>query len=155
MGLVDRETGKIRAIRFPDNSAATVRQTIKDNVIPGSELHTDESKIYRRGLDEYNHKSVNHGKRQWVVNGVHTNTVENFWSVMKRGVYGIYHQISYKHLQAYFNEYSYRYNTRKMQDGERFSVVLQSLEGRLTYKQLVHGKDSQEGSQEIPQTKGE
>lgn len=151
IGLADRETGKIRAIRFAENTGDNIRQTIKENVAPGSELHTDESFIYRRGLDEYGHKSVHHGKRQWVVAGVHTNTVENFWSVMKRGVYGIYHQISYKHLQAYCNEFSFRYNSRDLNDGQRFELTLQRLEGRLTYKQLVHGKDAQESSQENAQ----
>jgi len=147
MGIADRETTKIRVMRYDSHSAAAVKQMVKDNVAPGSEVHTDESNLYKRGMDEFIHKSVNHSKRQWLVNGVHTNHVENFWSVMKRGIYGIYHQISYKHLQAYCNEFAYRYNSREMKDGDRFVLSLQGLEGRLTYKQLVHGKDSQEGDQ--------
>jgi transposase-like protein len=155
LGLAERGTGKIKVFAFPEIKSPNVKKAIYDNVQPGSEIHTDESFLYRRGLDEYIHKSIRHADRQWSVNGVHTNNVECFWSVMKRGVYGIYHQISYKHLQAYCNEFSYRFNTRKMTDGQRFSVVLQGLEGRLTYKQLVHGKDSQKDSQENPETKGE
>ena len=78
---------------------------------------------------------------------IHTNNVEAFWSVMKRGVYGIYHQISYKHLQRYCDEFSYRYNSRKLNDGERFELTLKQLEGRLSYKQLVHGKSQENNSQ--------
>jgi hypothetical protein len=146
LGLADRESGKIRVLRFAHIAGKEIKKAIRENVAPGSEVHTDESYIYRKGLDEYIHKTVHHGKHQWVVNGAHTNNVENFWSVMKRGVYGIYHQISYKHLQAYCNEFAYRYNSRKMKDGDRFVLSLQGLEGRLTYKQLVHGKNSQEES---------
>lgn len=151
LGLADRQTGNIRVMRYSGHTAATLKQMINDNIAPGSEVHTDESNLYKRNMDEYVHKSVNHSKRQWVVNGVHTNHVENFWSVMKRGVYGIYHQISYKHLQAYCNEFAYRYNSRKMADGERFMLTLKQLEGRLTYKQLVHGKNSKETRQENTQ----
>ena len=68
---------------------------------------------------------------------IHTNTVENFWSVMKRGVYGIYHQISYKHLQAYCDEFSYRYNNRKMNDADRFILTFGKVEGKLPYKLLI------------------
>ncbi len=81
--------------------------------------------------------------KEWVRGDIHVNHVENFWSVMKRGVYGIYHQISYKHLQAYCNEFSYRYNSRKLTDGQRFELSLRNIEGRLSYKQLVHGKSQQ------------
>jgi hypothetical protein len=89
---------------------------------------------------DYDRYTINHSRREWVRGDVHVNHVENFWGVMKRGVFGIYHQISYKHLQAYCNEFSFRYNSRKLKDGERFNAHLRNLEGRLTYKQLVHGK---------------
>ena len=69
----------------------------------------------------------------------------NFWSVMRRGIYGIYHQISYKHLQRYCDEFSYRYNNRELHDGFRFILSLQQLEGRLSYKQLTsNGNEASE-----------
>ncbi len=143
LGLAERG-GNIRVFAFDNIKATAIRQTIKQTVVAGSRLLTDESNIYRAGLDEYPHASVKHSAREWVRFDVHTNTVENFWSVMKRGVHGIYHQISDKH----FNEFSYRYNTRKITDKERFTLVLGNVTGRLTYKQLVHGK----GKETSPQT---
>lgn len=154
LGLADRQTGKIRVKAFYGINSGVLKAEINTQVIPGSEIHTDDSNMYRKILDNYSHKAVSHIRREWVVNGVTTNHVEMFWAVMKRGVYGIYHQISYKHLQAYCNEFSYRYNSRKITDGERFVNSLTHIEGRLTYKQLVHGKNSQEG-QEANQEKGE
>jgi transposase-like protein len=156
LGLAERETGKVIITAFDNNRAENIRPLIKKHVLPGSELHTDESYLYSRGLDEYTRKAVPHAKRQWVIGNVHTNTVENFWSVMRRGVYGIYHQISFKHLQAYCDEFSYRYNTREISDGHRFVLTLQQVEGRLSYKRLVHGKgkeNSGEG-QETTQKEG-
>jgi hypothetical protein len=91
-------------------------------------------------LSSYKRESVNHSKHEWVRGIVHTNGVENFWSVMKRGVHGIYHQISYKHLQSYCNEFSYRYNSRELKDHERFTNVLQNIERRLDYKTLIGNK---------------
>lgn len=143
LGLAQRETGNVTVRKFDANRAENIRPAIKSLVAPGSELHTDESRLYMAELDEYTHKSVSHSKRQWSVNGVHTNNVEAFWSVMKRGVYGIYHQISFKHLQRYCDEFSYRYNTRKISDGERFVKVFRTLEGNLPYKELVHGKSEE------------
>ena len=101
------------------------------------------SKIYNKILAKYKRDTVAHNKDEWVRGIVHVNGVENFWSVMKRGVYGTYHQISYKHLQQYCNEFSYRYNSRKLKDAARFELTLQSIEGRLTYKQLVYGETNQ------------
>src|SRR5438552_7453445 len=104
--------------------------------------------LYRSGFERYRHLSVWHSGKEWVRGkDIHTNNVEAFWSVMKRGVYGIYHQISYKHLQRYCDEFSYRYNNRKMKDADRFTLTLQGLQGRLSYNKLVHGKeDKQKGN---------
>ncbi len=137
LGLAQRG-GNIRVFAFDESKGDNIKPTIKANVKPGTRLMTDEAFVYRRGLDEYKHEAVFHSKREWVRLDVHTNTVENFWSVMRRGIYGIYHQISFKHLQAYCNEYSYRYNTRKLKDAERFILTLGKIEGRLTYKNLVN-----------------
>ena len=84
---------------------------------------TDESRLYVNSLSEFNRQSVNHGNKEWVRGEVHTNNVENIWSVMNRGIHGIYHQISVKHLQAYCNGFSYRYNSRDKKDGERFNFA--------------------------------
>jgi hypothetical protein len=141
VGLAERKTKKVRITSFDSNNAENLRSVIKKNVAPNSDLFTDESFLYRKGLEEFFHATVNHSKREWVRGIIHTNNVENFWSVMKRGVYGIYHQISYKHLQRYCDEYSYRYNSRKLRDDQRFIVALQGLQGRLSYNKLVHGKE--------------
>lgn len=140
VGMVDRENKKIMVKVFPDTNAKAIRQTIKDNIAPGSELHTDESVIYKAELQEYTKRSIKHAEGNWVVGGVHTNNVENFWGVMKRGVHGIYHHISYKHLHRYCDEFSYRYNSRKINDAARFVNSLNNLERRLDYKTLTGKK---------------
>jgi transposase-like protein len=137
--------GKIIVSAFDETkSAVAIGEKAKTYVAQDAQLMTDEALQYRHELKAFNRQSVNHSKGEWVRGIVHTNTVENFWSVMKRGIYGIYHQISHKHLQAYCNEFAYRYNTKDMQDGARFELTLTTLEGRLTYKQLVHGKSEED-----------
>ncbi|MDQ2718289.1 MAG: IS1595 family transposase [Bacteroidota bacterium] len=143
IGMKARE-GKIIVKASFKADAKSIAKEVKENVATNAMLMTDESLKYKKSLAEYERQSVNHSKREWVRGNVHTNGVENFWSVMKRGIYGIYHQISYKHLQRYCDEFSYRYNSRDINDGNRFELTLQRIEGRLTYKQLVNGKDTSE-----------
>lgn len=145
VGMAERD-GKVRVIAMEGRNAEQIRNAVSKNVRKGSNVYTDETSLYWTGFKGYNHESVNHSNKEWVRGDVTTNHVENFWSVMRRGIYGIYHQISYKHLQAYCNEYSYRFNTRKITDCERFKLTLQQVTGRLTYNQLVHGKASKKGS---------
>lgn len=104
---------------------------------------TDESNLYKHSLRGYTREYVTHSKGIWKQGNCHTNTIEGLWSVMKRGIYGIYHQVTAKHLQAYCNEYAFRYNNRNMKDSQRFILSLGSLHGRLTYKTLISEKESQ------------
>jgi transposase-like protein len=144
MALQQRE-GKIIVKAFDDKkSAEAAKEMVTQYVSKDATLYTDESMIYRKSLKDYTRETVNHSKEEWVRGNVHINNVESFWSVMKRGIYGIYHQVSHKHLQAYCDEFSYRFNSRKLNDGERFELTLKSIEGRLTYKQLVYGKSKEE-----------
>lgn len=135
-GVMQRE-GKVRAKAFDSNSAVNVKGFIKENVKPGTRLMTDEAMIYRNGLDEYHRQSVNHSSKIFAKDDIHTNNVEAFWSVMKRGVYGTYHQISVKHLQRYCDEFTFRHNNRAKKDGEKFELALTQIEGRLTYQKLI------------------
>ena len=156
LGIADRATKTVHVKAFDENNSDNIRPEIKKVVAPGSVLMTDESYLYRRGLDEYTKKSVKHGAHEWIrfepEHNVHVNRVENFWSVMRRGVYGTYHQISFKHLQAYCNEFSYRYNSRTLKDNERFTITLSQIQGRLSYKMLVHGKDKDNKTSENQET---
>ena len=68
---------------------------------------------------------------------VHTNTIENFWSVLKRGLFGIYHQVSDKHFERYLNEFATRFNSRELKQDERFELFLKDSQGALTYKNLI------------------
>ncbi len=145
LGISDRKEGTIRVMAFPSNKLEFVQDAVKENVEKGANLHTDETRLYNSLETYYHREAVKHSARQWVKSSisagkVHTNNVENFWSVMKRGVYGIYHQISYKHLQRYCNEYSYRYNSRTIKDHERFVEVFKNMERRLDYKTLTGKK---------------
>ena len=97
----------------PNARRATIMPNIRQFVIPTSTVFTDEYNIYNTLTKEgYTHDSVNHSEEVYVSGDVHVNTIEGFWSLVKRGVGGVYHSVSAKHLQGYLNEYAWRYNHR-------------------------------------------
>ncbi len=100
---------------------------------------TDEWGAYN-GLDKEfsKHQVVNHGRKEYVRAGaIHVNNIENFWSLLKRGILGIYHHVDSDHLSRYCDEFQFRYNSRKEEDRERFTAMLERCEGRLMYKTLI------------------
>lgn len=149
MGLAQRG-GDIRVKVFSELDGQTAKDHIKANVIPGSNVYTDSSSMYRTGLEEYGRGSVRHNAvpREFVKGEIHVNTIESFFGMFKRGYYGIYHFMSYKHLQRYCDEFAYRRNSRQLKDGERFALSLQHIEGTLPYKRLVYGQSSQTNQKE-------
>ena len=87
------------------------------------------------------HESVNHSRHEYARGPIHTNTIEGFFGLLKRGVNGTFHHISPKHLHRYLSEFEFRYNTRGMDDGERTGRIIRAAQGkRLTYKQQL-GKE--------------
>lgn len=103
---------------------------------------TDEWGAYNGLNQNYQHEVLKHNAAEFVRDGFHTNSIEGFWSLLKRGIFGIYHSVSPKHLNKYCDEFSYRYNTRKASDGARFSLSLNNAETRLTYKQLIQKNEA-------------
>ena len=87
--------------------------------------------------DRFKHVMVDHKSGQYVNGGFHSNGIKNFWSLLKRGIIGIFHQVSPQHLQRYCDEFAARYNTRQIKDHERFELSIQNSEGRLKYNQLI------------------
>jgi len=123
---------------IPDTKAATIIPIIEKHVEKGSTMLTDEFYVYGGlNLRGYTHKTIQHNLKIYVQGEVHTNTIENFWSVLKRGLYGIYHYTSKKHLDRYLDEFCARYNTRELTEAERFEKFLHQSEKRLSWKNLV------------------
>lgn len=112
VGLVERH-GKVTASVTGDTKQKTVLPMVKTHVEMGSRVMTDEYKSYRN-IDKigYTHETVNHGREEYVNGEAHTNTIEGFWSQMKRSIDGTYHAVSPKFLQHYVDEFVYRYNNR-------------------------------------------
>jgi transposase-like protein len=139
MGLLERH-GEVVVKVVPDTMRETLHTEIHRNVEPGSEVFTDSWKAYR-GIDsEYVHEFVNHSE-EYVRGRIHTNGIENFWSLLKRSIKGTYVSVEPFHLFRYLDEQSFRYNTRKGKDADRFVEVAGMVTGRrLTYKELT-GKD--------------
>lgn len=136
MGLLERH-GKVKTKVVPDTTSRTLQVEIRENVEPGSEVHTDALRSYR-GLDsEYVHNVVDHAER-YVDGHVHTNGLENFWSLLKRGIKGTYVSVEPYHLFRYLDEQAFRFNEREGVDGERFAKTLGNVAGRrLTYGELT------------------
>jgi transposase-like protein len=138
VSLVERGGG-VRSFHVPEVTAENLRPIIDEHVNPGSRLNTDDSAVYPAALPEgMQHDVVNHSIREYsrVEDGrlITTNTVEGFFSLLKRGVYGTFHNISKHHLHRYLNEFDFRYNARKITDGERTALAIQGAEGkRLMY----------------------
>lgn len=136
VGMVERN-GKLKAKVVNDTKSKTIKDLIISNVVFGSKIITDEFRSYF-GLDFlYQHLFVKHSEGEYVNGIAHTNTIENFWSILKRGIVGIYHFVSKKHLSRYLDEFTFRYNTRGMTEEDRFNYLLANCNGRLAYEQLI------------------
>ena len=134
--------GQLHAIATKDTGSNTLMTLARKHIDIDATIYTDEHMPYRT-LPKigFKHESVNHGVKEFVNGMASTNTAESFWSHLKRGINGIYHHVSAKHLQRYCDEYSYRWNTRELTDGERFEDWFNHLNGkRLTYNHLVSKK---------------
>jgi transposase-like protein len=141
LGILERETeGKPKRVRttvIPDRSKAIMQESVRPHVETGSQIYSDDAGYYWRMDNEYLHEIVNHAEA-YVVGNVHTNGLENFWSLLKRGLSGTYISVEPFHLFRYIDEQAYRFNNRKLNDAERFASVMKQIVGRrLTYEQLT------------------
>jgi transposase-like protein len=138
VGMVERG-GKVTARTVENVKSVTLTAEIIRNVKESATLYSDEWLGYKGVSRIYDHSIVKHNQGQYVNGRVHTNTIEGFWSLLKRGIFGIYHFTSKKHLQMYVDEFVFRYNTRKGSESERFNLLLNNIENRITYKELING----------------
>jgi len=138
MGLLERQGG-IRTQVVPGPKGRTLRPEVLTHVEPGATVYTDE-RASCRGIDtEYAHMAINHAEG-YAKGNVHTNGMENFWSLLKRGIKGTYVSLEPFHLFRYLDEQAFRFNTRKDNDGGRFLRVVASVAGkRLEFNNLIGG----------------
>ena len=138
VGLVERG-GRVRALAVADVTAKTLKGAIREHVETSARLMTDEYQCYRGLAREFpSHETVCHSAGEYVRGDAYTNTVEGFFSILKRGINGTFHAVSRKHLHRYLSEFEFRYNTRWLDDGERAVRAIQGADGkRLTYQQQV------------------
>jgi hypothetical protein len=129
--------GKLNARKVDDVKSKTLSNEIIQSVKASANLYTDEWVGYNSLYKMYNHSVVNHNQGEYVVGNAHTNTIEGFWSLLKRGIIGIYHFTSRKHLQKYVDEFVFRYNTRTRSECGRFNLLLANTEVRTTYRGLI------------------
>lgn len=134
MGMVQRD-GKARLKVIGDES---FKDMVKQHVDTSAVIVTDSHMGYVGLNEEFaGHESVNHSIQEYKRDIFYTNTVEGFFSILKRGIYGIYHQVSPKHLHRYCDEFANRYNSRKIKDATRFTDTVQQSKGRLKYADLI------------------
>lgn len=145
VALVERAedgAGRVRGYHVANVNAETLRPILVTQVSRKSWLMTDESTVYPKiGAEFSGHGTVNHSIDQYVRHGgwTHTNTVENYFSLLKRGIVGVYHHVSAAHLKRYVGEFDFRYNTRKITDMERAALAAEGIKGkRLTYRRPHH-----------------
>lgn len=128
VGMAERR-GRVLALVAPDIKGSTLLGYVRDYVMPKTMIFTDEYVSYD-GIKHmpagYEHRRIKHSAKVYVRGNVHTNTIEGFWSLVKRGIGGVYHQVSQKYLQSYLNEYSFRYNRRE-QGNLIFTSVLRRV----------------------------
>jgi len=142
LSLIERD-GRVASFHVANVTAETVRPIIVTNASRASMLMTDESRVYPSIGKEYStHGTVNHSANEYARLGgfVHINTAENFFSILKRGINGVYHQVSEAHLHRYLAEFDYRYNHRSglgVNDTERCEKAIKNMVGkRLTYRRI-------------------
>ena len=136
-GMLERG-GKVVAKTVKNTKAKSLLPLVHKYISKTAHLYTDEW-CYGDVDNYYEREQVNHGMHYYGSGNVYTNTIEGFWSILKRGIIGVYHFTSRKHLQMYVNEFVFRYNTRNNSRTYKFNYLLCNIEHRLTYKELTNG----------------
>lgn len=156
VGLLER-SGNLKLVAMgKDTGMGIIQPVVRQHVCNDAVLITDSSSNYEGLNNEYaGHEIINHSMDEYVRDKViHTNSIEGVFSMLKRSIIGIYHQVTPKHLSRYCDETMYRYNTRKMKDPSRFTMSLQNVEGRLKYKELTSSPSNEESLYPIGYVKG-
>ena len=136
VGAKDRDTGKVSAQVVSSVDRPTLHGFVHDHVVLGALLYTDEAQAYR-GI-RFRHETVSHSTGEYVDGMAHTNGIESFWSMLKRGYVGTYHRMSVKHLHRYVGEFAGRHNLRNLDTIEQMQRIAQGMTGkRLSYADLV------------------
>jgi transposase-like protein/IS1 family transposase len=136
-GAIERR-GRVVARVVENVRAETLMQFVRETIAPNVELvSTDKWVGYKHLGKEYPHVAVDHADGEYVRGRAHTNTIEGYWSQLKRQIFGIHHWVSGKHLSRYVDESSWRYNRRATDDAPRFNDFLAATDGRLRYAELI------------------
>ena len=136
LAMVERD-GRVRPRHMRRLGGQSIRREILRQVDPTARLITDDAIRFRKMNKAFTggHETVRHSMKEYVRGDVHTNTVEGFFALLKRGIIGTYHSVSSKHLHRYLSEFAFRYNARKIDDGARTALAIKSAEGkRLLYR---------------------
>ena len=137
-GLKDRETNQIRAEVVPSQKKEVLQPFVLENTTEDAQLYTDEAPWYK-GIDR-DHAAVNHSVSKYVEGQAHTNGMESFWAMMKRGFHGVYHHMSPKHFPRYIREFEGRHNDRPADTISQMTHMVQGMAGkRLRYADLIAG----------------
>lgn len=140
MGFLERG-GKVCAVVVPSRKKKVLQEEVKKHVEAGAALYSDALKSYDGLTADYAHQVIDHAV-SYVEGKVHTNGLENFWSLLKRGISGTYVSVEPFHLFRYLDEQAFRFNNREARDADRFEVALSGILGRrVSYKELT-GKDA-------------
>ena len=136
IGGKERESNKVSASPIANISADTIHQIIRENVDYDAKLYTDSATAYESVPQD--HESVNHTIGEYVRKQAHTNRIESFWALLKRGYYGTYHRMSEKHLARYVNEFAGRHNIRSKENITQMNIIASNMVGkRLRYGDLI------------------
>jgi len=139
VGIIENN-GRVRAEPISNLSKAYLQRFVRANAREGATVVTDAFRSYAGLSDAYTHKTVNHSVGEYVRDQAHTNGIESFWALLKRGHYGIFHSMSGKHLHRYVNEFAFRHNTKDAGTMGFIDITITSmLNKRLTYKELICG----------------
>lgn len=138
VALIERH-GRVRSRHVPEVNAANLRPILEAGIDKASHLRTDESGVYWKAGEQFaSHRTVNHAQKEYVRGDASTNAAEGYFSVLKRGIYGVYQHVSEEHLHRYLVEFDFRHNNRValgVDDTERAASILQGVKGkRLTYR---------------------
>jgi transposase-like protein len=131
-GMIERK-GKVRTIKVSEVTARTLGPVLRSNLeLDKARLITDGNKAYRHIKHHVRHDIIDH-EESYVMGDIHIQGIENYWSLLKRGVYGVFHHVSAGYLPQYLDEFQYRFNQRKVSDAERFAALVAQVQGRLPW----------------------